>query len=261
MASHLRVGIALTLLLTSLVSTASTDSAGRILSLDLCMDWLLILHANPKQSVILSPTHQRYQFPIQAPDWEMHDGSLEKIFELNPDLILVGEYNALLLRQRLNALSMPVVSLALPTNLNEIETYERSFLKLIGRPVERAIAAPKPTQPAPDAPRLLLLGANGIGTGADTFEDQIVRQAGWRNYLTDRGYIHLDLERLITDPPDAILWSAPTSPSLASSFAEHPALKSALKPKDWLETEPWIWQCPGPWTWTLIDQLKEKLVR
>lgn len=232
----------------------------RVVSLDLCMDWMLALHAQPSQVAALSPVHQRYQMPFVIPDWPVHDGTLEQVYRLQPDLILVGEYNALLLRNRLRALAQPIAEIVLPTSLAEIETYEQQILTLLGRSPALAALAPAPRQPLPAAPRLLLLGANGIGTGAGTFEDQILRQAGWHNYLITPGYISLDLERLVADPPDAILWSAPVSPSLASRFAEHPALKSVVISDHWLTTDYWRWQCPGPWTWELIDQLQRMRV-
>ncbi len=233
-----------------------SGSPERVVSLDLCMDWLLAVHARPNQVAALSPVHQHYRLPFAIPDWPVHDGTLEQIYRLQPDLVLVGEYNALLLRKRLLALGQPVAEIALPTSLADIEAYEQRVLTLLGRSPELARTAPEAEQPASDAPRLLLLGANGIGTGAGTFEDQILRQAGWRNYLQARGYIALDLERLVADPPDAILWAAPASPSLASRFAEHPALRKIVVSKHWLTTDYWRWQCPGPWTWDLIEQLK-----
>jgi iron complex transport system substrate-binding protein len=27
--------------------------------------------------------------------------------------------------------------------------------------------------------------------------------------------------------------------------------------RQWLSTDYWRWQCPGPWTWGLIDQLRK----
>jgi len=141
----------------------------RIVSLDLCMDWLLALHADANQVAALSPVHRRYQLPFDMPDWPVHDGTLEQIYGLQPDLILVGEYNALLLRRRLLQLSLPVISITLPSTLSDIEDYERRILSLIGQSPSKAQPAPTLSTPLPNAPRLLLLGANGIGTGTGTF--------------------------------------------------------------------------------------------
>lgn len=229
----------------------------RILSLDLCMDWILAYHVNKARVAGLSPLHKRYPLPLKLDDWPVHDGSLEQIYQLQPDLVLVGEYNALLLRNRLKTLQLPVAVVSLPQSLEQIEDYERTLLQLIGLPANLATPAPNEQPLDLSAPRLLLLGANGIGTGSGTFEDQILRQAGWSNYLTDTGYVSLDLEKLVSDPPDALLWASPDSPSLANRFAEHPALAGRIPEQRWLTTDYWRWQCPGPWTWELIEQLRQ----
>ncbi|KGK43116.1 ABC transporter substrate-binding protein [Nitrincola sp. A-D6] len=236
---------------------AESSFPQRILSLDLCMDWILAYHVDRSRIAGLSPLHKRYPLPLKLNDWPAHDGSLEQIYQLQPDLILVGEYNALLLRNRLQTLHLPVAVVSLPQSLEQIEDYERSILQLTGLPANLATPAPDEQLHDLPTPRLLLLGANGIGTGPGTFEDQILRQAGWSNYLTDQGYVSLDLEQLVSDPPDALLWAAPDSPSLANRFAEHPALAGRIPEQRWLMTDYWRWQCPGPWTWGLIEQLRQ----
>lgn len=230
----------------------------RIVSLDLCMDWMLAYHGAGERVAALSPLHRRFPLPFPMPDWPVHDGTLEQIYRLQPDLILVGEYNALLLSRRLHTLGQPVEVVSLPQSLTQIEQYEQRVLQLMGQPIQLARPAPVLEMPAMDAPRLLLLGANGIGTGTGTFEDQIVQQAGWRNHLQVPGYVRLDMEQLLLDPPEAILWAAPDAPALANRFAEHPALQGRIAAKGWLATDYWRWQCPGPWTWELIDQLRQQ---
>jgi len=242
-------------------STQATAAPERVVSLDLCMDRMLALHAERAQVAALSPMHKRFPLPWPLEGWPSHDGSLEQVFSLRPDLILVGQHNALMLRKRLQTLQQPVELVTLPRTLEAIEAYERRVLGLIGQSPDAAHPAPEPREPAVEAPRLLLLGPNGIGTGPNTFEDQIIRQAGWRNYLTGVRYERLDLERVVTDPPDAILWSSPDAQALASRFAEHPALQHSVPATGWLPTENWRWQCPGPWTWELIEQLRQALLR
>lgn len=241
--------------------TASAEArlpvAQRIVSLDLCMDWMLVYHLDSTPVAALSPLYQRYPLPIQPVDWPVHDGSVEQIFSLQPDLVLVGEYNAPMLRSRLQRLGLPVQVVQLPRSLAEVVDYEQQLLALLGLPQAQASPAPVLLAAEPGAPRLLLLGANGIGTGRGTFEDQILVQAGWQNYLTESGYLRLDLEQLVNDPPDALLWAAPGSAALANRFAEHPALLQRIPAARWLTTDYWRWQCPGPWTWELIEQLKQ----
>ena len=229
--------------------------AGKIVSLDLCTDWMLARYADPAQVAALSPLHRQYPVAWLDDSWPIHDGTLERIVALKPDLVITGQYNAPQLRSRLKTLGLRVEVLPLPTNLEAIGDYERRFLSLIGKPTALASVPPASRQPAVPARRLLLLGANGIGTGRGTFEDGVLERAGWSNYLRDDGYIHLDLERIVIDPPDAILWAAPSSRALANRFAEHPVLRRAVSRELLLTTDYWRWQCPGPWTWELIEQL------
>lgn len=229
----------------------------RVLSLDLCTDWLLAWHAPRTQVVALSPLHQQ-QYPVEwlGAAWPTHDGSLEHILQLAPDLVLAGEYNAPLLQRRLRQLGVRVETLPLPRTLQQMYAYEQRVLSLLGLPVERASPIPTMREVSAERPRLLLLGANGIGTGQNTLENQLIQQAGWRNYLPESGYISLNLEDIVAHPPDAILWAAPQRPALANRFAEHPVLRRAVPAERWLRSEYWRWQCPGPWTWELIKQLQ-----
>lgn len=238
--------------------TQTTPVYESIVSLDLCMDWLLAFYADPAQVAALSPLHRRFPLPIQSQNWPVHDGSLEQIVSLNADLVVVGEFNALLLRSRLERLGHPVEVLSLPRSLEEVEIYLNQFFQLLGLTASKRIAEDQwPREFDKDAPRLLLLGANGVGTGQQTFEDQLLTQAGWQNYVLASGYVRLDLEQLAIDPPDAILWSAPESAALANQFAQHPVLSKLLPASAWLSLDYWRWQCPGPWTYELIDQLAE----
>lgn len=241
-----------------LPSLAAAEPAQRIVSLDLCTDWMLVRYASPSQVLALSPLHRQYPVDWVTPDWPVHDGSLEMILELKPDLVITGEYNALMLRRRLSELGLRVEILALPQNLKEVDRYQQQFLRLLGQSYMSSQHDSTEINSA-NAPRLLLLGANGIATGRNTFENDVLRQAGWQNYLTDQGYLRLDLEQVINDPPDAILWSSAPHAALANRFAEHPVLKKLIANEQWLQTDYWRWQCPGPWTLELTGQLKQQL--
>ena len=240
-----------------LPSIGASDPKPRILSLDLCTDWMLAKYASRAQVVALSPTIHRYPIDWIDRDWPTHNGTLEQILELNPDLVLTGEYNALLLRERLRTLGVRIEILPLPKSLDDIQQYEQQILGLLKSP----IALPSHPTVLPhtntSGKRLLILGANGIGTGQGTFEQDILVRAGWKNYLQEEGYIHLDLEQLVNDPPDAILWASPNSEALANRFSKHAALRKAIPEQRWLTTDYWRWQCPGPWTWELITQLNQ----
>ncbi|MDR0563650.1 MAG: hypothetical protein LBG78_01765 [Azoarcus sp.] len=233
----------------------------RIVSLDLCTDWMLALHVEPTRVAALSPMQRISQPYHPAPwmknIWPTHEGNLESIALLKPDIILAGEYTAVLLRGQLKRLGYRVEVLPLPTTLKAVVDYERLFLTLVGLPPERASTLP-PALPS-GKKRLLLLGANAIGTGRDTFEDAIITQAGWRNYFkeSESGLIRLDAERLVLDPPDAVLWMAPSGAAHANILAEHPIWQTLNPSPRRINTDYWRWQCPGPWVWELMRELNQ----
>ena len=227
----------------------------RIISLDMCSDWMLVKYADPSQILALSSFIHEYPVEWIGNDWPTHDGELETILSLQPDLIITGEFNAWLLRQRLIKLGLNVVILTLPKNLDDVVNYEHQFLSAIGLDISLAMKPVPQVKNSGTAKKLLLLGENGIGTGRGTFEDDLIHHAGWENYLHEKGYITLDLEQLVIDKPDAILWAAPRSTALANQFAEHPALKMSVPEDQWLDSSFWNWQCPGPWTWDLVKKL------
>lgn len=239
---------------------AQTDNAAqRIVSLDLCLDWMVAHYLPSTRVAALSPMQRRYPIDWIGPQWPAHDGSLEQVYSLKPDRVVVGQFAAPLLRQRLRALGVSVEVLPLPLTLEQVAAYERQFLRAVQLP-ETLASTPSLALPAPErAQRLLLLGANGIGTGRGTLENEILERAGWSNYLTGDGYQRLDLEQVAADPPDAVLWAAPEHRALANQFAEHAALRRAVPAERWLATDYWRWQCPGPWTWELIGQLHQWL--
>ena len=242
----------------------------RVISLDLCTDEMLAYYGARAPALkpavaALSPLSRQADEEqgsgVDFTGWPVHDGSLEQVLQYRPDLALTGPYNALLLRRRLAQLGVRVEVLPLPQRLDGIVPYEQRLLALLGLPASLA-DTPPPVAPAASAansaPRLLLLGANGIGTGTGTLEGDILTRAGWRNYLQTPGYVALDLERIATDPPDAVLWAATASPALANRFAEHPVMRRAIPANRWLTSDAWRWQCPGPWSWDLVRELARK---
>jgi iron complex transport system substrate-binding protein len=152
-------------------------------------------------------------------------------------------------------LGLRVEILPLSTLPDAVPEYERRFLALLGLPPERASLPPTPHPPGNQ--RLLLLGANGVGTGRGTFEDALLTHAGWQNYVTESGYVRLNLEKILADPPEAVLWAAPAGAALANTLAEHPLWQHAKPTPRRYRTDFWRWQCPGPWSWELARQLTE----
>jgi iron complex transport system substrate-binding protein len=248
------------LTLTTLLGLALLPAGARaglvkgIVSLDLCTDWMLLKFADPSQVRAYSPLLYKYHADWVPPGLPVHDGSLEHILQLEPELLISGEYNAILLRKRLQQLGRKVEVLSLPTTLDSIRDYQVEFLALIDAG-EGTGAVDWDRAYPPRHKSLLLLGANGIGTGVNTLEDDLLRKAGWVNYIDVNGYVSLQMEQVVAVPPDAIYSSAPLSNSLANLFVQHPAIQSLMTANERPRGENWRWQCPGPWSLDLIQEL------
>lgn len=258
------------------VKHSSSSAAQRIVSLGLCTDRMLAYFADPNDVLALSPLFYRYPVKSFGDKWPTHNGRLESILALDPDLVIAGEYNAITMRQRLKSLGYEVKVLSLPSNLQELADYQMAFKAMIGLSATSKIASSSafsevahtplrslsrqtPVSHAGKVPRLLLLGANGIGKGISTLEHQIIQAAGWQNYLSGQGHIALRLEAMVMQPPDAILATSYGGNALAQSFMKHPVLTELVRAEHWLDMDDWRWQCGGPWTESLIaDLLKER---
>ncbi len=245
-----------TLITACLVLSAplSADTVKTVISLDLCTDWMLLKYADPAQVIAFSPLLYKYRADWVPANLPTHNGSLENLLSLEPALFISGEYNAILLRKRLVQLGKQVAVLTLPTSLDTIQQYHREFLSIINKNPSATPIDWNKTYPTKNQ-SLLLLGANGIGTGRNTLENDLLTNAGWRNYLSNSGYTALDMEQIIANPPDAIYWSAPTSQSLANLFIDHPAIRKITSNRELPEPQHWRWQCPGPWSLNLIEEL------
>ena len=233
---------------------ARADAARGIVSLDLCTDWMLLKFADSSQVRAYSPLLYKYQADWVPDGLPVHDGSLEHILQLDAGLLISGEYNAILLRKRLQQLGKQVAVLSLPNTLDGIRRYQAEFLELIdAKPGSGAVDWDRTYAPRHES--LLLLGPNGIGTGVNTLENDLLRKAGWNNYIEASGYVSLRMERVVANPPDAIYASAPLSNSLANLFVRHPAMQSLMPAGEAPRGEDWRWQCPGPWSLELIQEL------
>jgi len=179
------------------------DNSKRIISLDLCTDWMLLKYASKSQHITYSPLLYRYKADWVVEGLPVHDGSLEQILEINPDLVISGEFNATLLIKRLRQLTIKTEVMPLPLNLSSIIEYTNKFKSLVrtNHLLEKLLIL---DTVASNGKKLLLLGENGIGAGNRTLENDIIEKSGWNNYLQAEVFVSLDLEQVVRNPPDAV---------------------------------------------------------
>ena len=219
------------------------------------------MYVASEHEVTFSALSHDYPAPFESKrdQHAYHYGSLEEIVALAPDIVLVGEYNAWALRSRLAQLGIRVAVLALPDSLEKISSQQARLIELLELPPEqedRAINDSTIHQHGTEI-SVLKIGANGIATGRDTFESSLIERAGFTNYIQASGYQTVDLETLIANPPDRVIFSSPKAPALANLVIDHPVWETIVSPEHRWYSDDLEWQCPGPWTFKLLEHLSQ----
>lgn len=238
------IAIALTLFCCSYSAIAQqTSPAKRIVSINLCLDALLIKLVEPERVdslYYLSANPQFSSVAEEAKKYNLNRGLAEDIVPRNPDLVLAGTYTSADLRALLKQLGFRVEILDLPQNLDDISAHIRRFGELVNRPAqaetmaktfEQKLAqldsAQNKIKPVPG----FWYSSNGVVIGSGTVENELMTRAGFHNLALDQkvvGFKQLDLEELILAQPKVIILEASDVQafSLAQEYVEHPALHS-----------------------------------
>lgn len=234
----------------------------RVVSLNPCLDGILLEVADPGQIVALShysrdPSQsaiatvaQRYPFT-----W----GSAEEVVALKPDLVLISGIGTTTLSNVLPRLRVHQVSFSVPETVEGSLAQVRRIGVLVGHPdrgealAARIAAALAAAAPSPGEPRLgaLIYEYHGMASGPHTLVDALMRGAGFDNVASRYGLERtgdVPLESLVADPPQVLLAGrlAPGEPVWADRILAHPVL-AALSPRVRRETFPeTLLFCGGP---------------
>ena len=242
------------LLLTLSFNLFASSARQTIVSLDLCTDWILSWYATPRHAITYSPMIKRYPPPWQETQLHTHNLTLESILLMEPDHIMVGQYNLRELRQRLEKLGLNITVSSLASTLQEVQQMLLPITNILALPAQQ-IPSPIKVQSHSNR-RALLLGGNGIAIGSNTLQDDIITTAGWDNYITTPGYSVINLEEVINDPPDILIVSRQNTPALANDILINPLWNKIINKNNIHTMDSWQWQCPGPWSFKLVEQLR-----
>lgn len=233
----------LTAALSTVVIAEQPAPAQRIVSINLCLDALIIKLVEPARVdslYYLSANPQFSSVAQEAKKYNLNHGLAEDIVPRNPDLVLAGTFSSADLRTLLKKLGFRVELLDLPRNLDDISTHIRRFGTLVDRPAQAEIMAQRLEQklaqlnavqhtikPIPG----FWYSSNGVVIGGDTLENELMTRAGFHNLALDKnivGFKQLDLEELILAQPKVLIIEASDVQafSLAQEYVQHPALRS-----------------------------------
>jgi iron complex transport system substrate-binding protein len=241
---------------------AAAQARPRLLSLNPCLDVILVAVADPGQIAALShysrepassvPAEVARRLPVTG-------GSAEEVVALRPDLVLADRRTPLATLQALRRLGVRVEMFETPETVADSLDQVRRIAEAAGRPergraelarigVALAKAAPRPGARQVSA---LIFQRGGFSSGPGTLVDEMLRRAGFANAVARYGFRrsgNVPLERLIADPPEILFSAAPRpgAPGWGERVMRHPALAGI---RDRTRVEPFperLMYCGGP---------------
>jgi iron complex transport system substrate-binding protein len=221
---------------------AAEAAPRRIVSLNACLDVMLVHLADRRQIAALSHYAREPQGSTIAavaktlPSiWE----SAEEVISIQPDLVLASRHSAPATRNALQRLGVPVERFSVPKTVAESRDQVSRVARLVGRPargeallarIDAALAAARPPV-GTRALTALIYQPNGFSPGPGTLADELMTLAGFENVARRYGlktWGNVPLERVLADPPEVLLVGevSPGARSWADRVMTHPALKA-----------------------------------
>ena len=250
----------LLLLCLSLAGRADAPAPQRVVSLNLCTDQLLLMLLPRERIAMLSQlaTDRSLSWVAgQAGGIARFDGSVERIVQLEPELILAGTLASRDSIDALQRLGYPVHTIAMPETIADTLAFIEQVAALVGEPAAGRALIDRTThrlEAARSASRTrtpglaLIYLPNGLSPGAGTLKDELLALTGWRNLARERGvegYGSIALEDLVLHRPQLVIFDAVDleHTSMAQQLLRHPALRRHVATRT-IPTATWI--CGGP---------------
>ena len=245
-------------------------------SINLCADQLLLLLADENQIRSLSNlSHEEAGsfFYIRARKFPVNEGHAEQILNLQPDIVIVGQYSnshtvEMLREVGLTVRTLPIADTVEAVLANIVQVAEWVGKKERGDNIvaglrDRLALIQPPQEPRPV---VAVFDPNGYTSGTATLRGELMELAGFRNAASIAGiesYGKLTLESIISLDPDALIES-PYSPgtwSRAQAMSQHPALLDAGINPHVIHVPSRMTVCGGPWTIDVLETLQTERLK
>ncbi|GAJ30154.1 ABC transporter substrate-binding protein [Acidomonas methanolica] len=256
-------------ILLALWSGMAEARARRIVSLNLCLDQMVLLLADPEDIAGLSPLARDCSEAVlceRARGVPVMRPSAEAIVARRPDIVLAGSYTALMAVHAAEQVGVRVLRLPPVETLEMFPQQVREVARALGREDragaviaawERGLAAfPPVTRPRFSA---LIYEAHGYATQAGSLPDALLRRAGFTNAAAGPGG-RADgvwtLERLLAHKPDLLVLDRDAAGvSLAQAMLDNPILLANFPPPHRIDIPGRLWICPLPQTLDVLRRL------
>lgn len=250
---------------------------GRVVSINLCTDQLLLMLAEQEQiasvSYLALEPHSSFM-AAEARAYPVNHAKAEEILALKPDLVLAGAFSDRPLVMLLQKLGYRVERFPLASDIDGIRDSIRRMAQLLGkeqkgrqlvREMEQRLERVASQRPR-TRPKAAFYQPNGYTSGRNTLQDSALQLAGWRNLAAEQGiegYGSIDLESLLMAGPDRLFTShyIPGTHSRAEKQLAHPALHRAMNGREIIDIEYRYWICGGPMIADAVEKLHRSLPR
>ena len=235
-------------------ATRQATGAIRIMSMNPCIDAILVRVADPGEIVSIShdshdpaatsiPLDVANRFPANA-------GTAEEVVAAQPSMVLLGSHGDPATEKAIRAASVRMVAVGVPSTISESLDQIRGIARIAGHPergaalvarIETALDAAKPGPGTTPVDALIRQG-QGLVPGKGTLADDLLTRTGFRNKSPDFGLAMWDmlpLEPLMAHPPRLLLTDV-------SRTREQPAALSSVRQMRIADFPERLLRCAGP---------------
>ncbi len=212
-------------------TNAGLEGAPRIVSLNPCLDAILVEVADPQQILALSHYSSEPQsssiLQEVASQFAVTGGTVEEVLALKPDIVLASTFVAPSTRAAFDELGLRLETFGSPTTIKESLLQVREVARLTGnanagetlaREIERAVSS----QDSQRELSSVLWQPGGIVPGEQQLISELLRAAGFASHSAALGLKQADymsLEQVLASPPEVLLVAG------ESRAQQHPALE------------------------------------
>ncbi|MBL8661470.1 MAG: ABC transporter substrate-binding protein [Candidatus Odyssella sp.] len=244
----------------------------RIVSLNVCVDQLLLLLVEPRRIAALTQfaTDPDWSnMPREARGFRTTHGRAEEVVPLAPDLVIGGEYSAPDTIALLRRVGRRVEVMRLAHSIAGVRAGMRWMGAVVVEPekaaalvaeLDRRLAAVAAAVPPGPRPVLAFYNASGYTAEPGTLADDVIRAAGFDNLAGRLGLRvggRLSLEQVAIARIDALIAAdtAATSASRAVETVRHPALARIAARRPFAAIPGRLWTCETPFVAEAAERL------
>lgn len=190
----------------------------RIVSMNPCVDTILMEVADPKQIAAISHYSQDQRATSVPLKWAMLypivSGAAEDVVAADPDLVIAGPHVSIQTIAALKRLGIPLMQVAVPETVAQSQTQISDIAVRIGNReqgaklnarIDAAMADARWNTPPITA---LIWQGSGLVPGKGTLADELLTRTGFRNLSSTLGLKKWDIlpiEGLLSQPPAILL--------------------------------------------------------